>query len=332
MSNFEQVMDASTKQQLYSHLLPITKNIQVRWTRHEGHCQRSRDEPISDVLLWTPSHGRAKAGRPKAGWPARTYIQQLCADTGCSTEDLLEAMDDREGWQERVRDIHADGVTWWWMTLWRYHQPLLTIPLYGQWSTSGSDRGNTHFFTATSITIEGTGEKEPTNNMLGVNSSAEGELCNIVHVQTNASVDSSETSTKLLECRLILTRSSFTGLDPLTCWLVSLLSHVDCSLASPFANCPLLSPFVSLSDWRPLTTSVTSRSQVQNPLSGFAPKQTKESPAWRTTYIVLQLLIKVHSMHNFHDKLCLFLLDAFLLSKLGLCIFVTYPYINGCVK
>ena len=44
-----------------------------------------------DALLWTPSHGRAKAGRP-----ARTYIQQLCADTGCSPEDLPEAMDDKE--------------------------------------------------------------------------------------------------------------------------------------------------------------------------------------------------------------------------------------------
>ena len=80
------------KQQLYSHLLLITKTIKIRRTRHVGHCWRSRDELISDVLLWTPSHGRAKAGRP-----ARTYIQQLCADSGCSPEDLPEAMDDREG-------------------------------------------------------------------------------------------------------------------------------------------------------------------------------------------------------------------------------------------
>ena len=28
---------------------------------------------------------------------------------GCSPEDLPEAMDDREGWQERVRNIDADG-------------------------------------------------------------------------------------------------------------------------------------------------------------------------------------------------------------------------------
>ena len=86
----------STKQQLYGHLRPITKIIQIRWIRHARNCWRSRDKLISDVLLWTPSHGWAKVG-----WPARTYIQQLCADTGCSLEDLPEAMDDREGWQER---------------------------------------------------------------------------------------------------------------------------------------------------------------------------------------------------------------------------------------
>ena len=75
-----------------------------------GHCWRSRHELISDVLLWTPTHGRVKAGQP-----ARTYIQQLCEDVGCSPGDLLEAMNDREGWRERVKDIRADGMTrWWW--------------------------------------------------------------------------------------------------------------------------------------------------------------------------------------------------------------------------
>ena len=94
------------RDQLYGHLPPIMKTIQVRRTRHAGHCWRSRDELISDVLLWTPTHGRAKAGRP-----ARTYIQQLCEDTGCCPEDLPEAMNDREKWQERVRDIHATSTT-----------------------------------------------------------------------------------------------------------------------------------------------------------------------------------------------------------------------------
>ena len=98
-----------TKQQLYDHLPPITKTIKIRRTRHAGHYWRSRDEHISDVLLGTPSHGRAKAGRP-----AGTYILQLCVDTGCSSEDLPEVMNDRKGWRERVRDISADGATRWW--------------------------------------------------------------------------------------------------------------------------------------------------------------------------------------------------------------------------
>ena len=42
-----------TKHQLYGHLPPITKTIQVRRTRHAGHCWRSKDELTSDVLLWT---------------------------------------------------------------------------------------------------------------------------------------------------------------------------------------------------------------------------------------------------------------------------------------
>ena len=97
------------KQQLYGHLPPIMKPIQVRRTGHAGRCWRSRDEFISNILLWTPSHGQAKAG-----WPARTYIQQFCADTGCSLEDLPGAMDDRDGWQEKVWEICAGSAIWWW--------------------------------------------------------------------------------------------------------------------------------------------------------------------------------------------------------------------------
>ena len=72
-----------------------------------------------DVLLWTPSHDRLKAG-----WQALTYIQQLCEDMGCSPEDLPEAMNDREEWRERVRDIHAGSTTWWWW--WWAFYPLQT--------------------------------------------------------------------------------------------------------------------------------------------------------------------------------------------------------------
>ena len=49
-----------TRHQLYGHLPPITKTIQVRRTWHAGHCWRSRDKLISDVLLWTPHMAKQK--------------------------------------------------------------------------------------------------------------------------------------------------------------------------------------------------------------------------------------------------------------------------------
>ena len=89
------------------------KPIQVRRTRHAAHSWRSRDELISDVLLWTSSHGRAKAGQQ-----AQSSIQQLYEDSGYSPGDLPEAMNDREGWREKVRDIRADSTTRWWWWWW----------------------------------------------------------------------------------------------------------------------------------------------------------------------------------------------------------------------
>ena len=74
---------------------------------------------MSGVLLSTPTYGRAKVGRP-----ARTYIQQLCEDTGCGPEDLPEAMNDREQWRKRVWDIRASGTTWWWCLICTYFYRL----------------------------------------------------------------------------------------------------------------------------------------------------------------------------------------------------------------
>ena len=61
-------------------------------------------ELISDVLWWTPMHGYASVGRP-----ASTYIHQLCADTGCSLDDLLRVMDDNGGWRERERERERES-------------------------------------------------------------------------------------------------------------------------------------------------------------------------------------------------------------------------------
>ena len=122
-SNIEQVRQtAHHKAAAASHLPLITTTIKIRQTRHAGTYWRSRDDPVSDVLLSTSSHGRAKAGRS-----ARTYTHQLCDDTGCNPEDLPKAMDDRDGWRERVRNIHADSAIWrwWWYNSILCHEKLL---------------------------------------------------------------------------------------------------------------------------------------------------------------------------------------------------------------
>ena len=121
-----------TKQQLYGHISPISKTIQIRRTKHAGHCWRSKDWLISDVLPWTLSHGCASVGRP-----TRIYLQQLCVDTWYRLEDLPEAMDNRDEWQEGVWEICASSSTrWWWWWLSMYMSSCVCIYRDSQTATS----------------------------------------------------------------------------------------------------------------------------------------------------------------------------------------------------
>ena len=89
-----------TRHQLYGHLPLITKTIQARRTRHAGHCWRSKDELISDVLLWTHAYVQAKAGRP-----AQTYIQQLCEDKRNLTDFNSDFSFCQTGWCTKVKEL-----------------------------------------------------------------------------------------------------------------------------------------------------------------------------------------------------------------------------------
>ena len=75
------------KQQLYSHLPPIAQAIKIWWKRH---CLRSKDELVSNVLLWTPTQWHTSVG-----WSAaKTYIYQIFADIGYCLEELPRVMAD----------------------------------------------------------------------------------------------------------------------------------------------------------------------------------------------------------------------------------------------
>ena len=110
--NIEQVL-AATPNKAPTIRPPVShhENIKVRRTRHAGHCWRSRDELISDVLLWTPTYGRAKAERPAGTYSSYVRIR----DVALKTYQRRWTMG-RSG--ERVRDIRASGATWWWWWWW----------------------------------------------------------------------------------------------------------------------------------------------------------------------------------------------------------------------
>ena len=95
----------------------------------------------------------------------------------------------------------------------------------------------------------------------------------------------SENSTTLLECRFIFPHCGWT------------LSHADSSLCCPVSTGHSRHPsqlpsslLFQLSSRIPSPLPVMLRLRVQNPLSGFAPKQTKESSTWRTIYMMLHYI------------------------------------------
>ena len=72
-----------SQERLYGDLVRITSVIKERRTRFSGHCYRTKDEVVSDLILWTPKHGKSKVGRP-----SKTYTKQLTEDVDCQLEDL----------------------------------------------------------------------------------------------------------------------------------------------------------------------------------------------------------------------------------------------------
>ena len=169
---------------------------------------------------------------------------------------------------------------------------LLTIPLLtaSRWSTSGS-RGVTHISCHdTRIRSGGTGENktdEQTRTMLGVTKSRR-RICNTTCMcgLTLAWV-TSENSTSNWNAdifRLNLLRWT------LSCLLLSPESTASVRGSTPTLLLTRLSAVPSPTPLSPLSSQLSFASpyhfRSKNPLSGFAPKQTKESSAWATHMVL----------------------------------------------
>ena len=148
----------------------------------------------------------------------------------------------------------------------------------------------THISCHCKNTIRGTGKNkinEQTRTMLGLNSeqkeSMQHYISDSIYGLTLAWI-TSENSTKQLECWHLLPSL---WLDPIFS-TVSGVDRISHRVPSP-TLCQRLSPTNSLLSSRYLFRPRRDF-KSENPLSGFAPKQTKESSAWRATHIVLQLI------------------------------------------
>ena len=151
------------------------------------------------------------------------------------------------------------------------HQLLRTISFLGRWSTSGSIRGIAHFFTLQEYNRGSGRKKNKRTKHLGLTRVQKRSYVTLCMCRLTLAWVTSENSTTLLECRLIFTHCGWTVSH--ADW--SLCSGADWSLASPFANCQLLSPFVSFSYSRYLPTSGHAEISSPKPFVWFRAKTDK---------------------------------------------------------
>ena len=62
--------------------------------RLAGHSYRNTKEPVSQLITWSPEHGRRNRGRQKA----QLDRDVIARDIGVLQADLPNLMRDRQGW------------------------------------------------------------------------------------------------------------------------------------------------------------------------------------------------------------------------------------------
>ena len=72
-----------------------------------GTAEKNKDWLLSNWLLCTSMHWYTSVGRP-----AKTYINQFYANTGCHLEELPIMLANQDWWRDRVEGIHAVNMPW----------------------------------------------------------------------------------------------------------------------------------------------------------------------------------------------------------------------------
>ena len=105
----------------------LTDRIAWRRLGIAGHCYRHRELPASQLVLWEPTHGRRKPGRP-----ATTFLNILQDDIGATTSAELPAcMKDCKDWNLR-REARLRPPWWWWWWWWWRNGRIFTNNLFNK--------------------------------------------------------------------------------------------------------------------------------------------------------------------------------------------------------
>jgi hypothetical protein len=96
--------DFITNAELYGVLPNVSKRLLERKLRFAGHCQRAKDQPISELLFW--DHSKLVWSKCTKGAGARpNYAKRLlmeCSSVVRSDIELVSLMLDRDEWKKRI--------------------------------------------------------------------------------------------------------------------------------------------------------------------------------------------------------------------------------------
>ena len=69
-----------TNELLYGTIEKISRKIRRLFLKFSGHCLRRDDDVFSDLVIWEPTHGTIRRGRP-----SERYINNLERETSIYT-------------------------------------------------------------------------------------------------------------------------------------------------------------------------------------------------------------------------------------------------------
>ena len=102
----EQILEETTHKT--AAVQPLTSHLTNHSNKTNKTCEALLEKSGRTRERRSPTDERTTNSQPE-----RTYIHQRCTDTGCRLDDLPGAIDDRDGYQEKFRELSVVCAIWW---------------------------------------------------------------------------------------------------------------------------------------------------------------------------------------------------------------------------